>query len=148
MSEQQKQAVQVVNRYKWFSAGAGLIPIPYLDGAAVSALQLKMLAEISKIYSVPFQENLGKAAIASLASFVITHAAAFGALAKAVPGLSAVAAPATAAFAWGYSWAVGNLFIQHFESGGTLLDFDPQRFRGYFKSQFDIGQKTAPAVEG
>ena len=144
MNEQQERAVQVVNRYKWLAAGAGLIPIPYLDGAAVAALQLKMLAEISKIYGVPFQENLGKAAIASMAAFVITHAAAFGALAKAVPGLSAVAAPAAAAFAWGYTWAVGNLFIQHFESGGTLLDFDPQRFREYFKSQFDIGKSRRP----
>ena len=148
MIEQQQQALQVVNRYKWFSAGAGFIPVPYLDGVAVSALQLKMLAEISKIYGVPFQQNLGKAAIASLAGFVITHAAAFGALSKAVPALSAVAAPATAAFAWGYSWAIGNIFIQHFESGGTLLDFDPERFRKHFKSQFDMGQKMAPVVEG
>jgi uncharacterized protein (DUF697 family) len=105
-----------------------------------------MLADISKLYGVPYKENVGKAAIAALAGFVIPHAAAFGALSKAIPGLSVLAAPLSAAFAGAYSWAMGNLFIQHFESGGTLLNFNPEEFRGYFKSQFEMGQKEAPAL--
>ena len=148
MIEKQQQALQTVSRYMWFSAGAGLIPVLYLDGVAVSALQLKMLAEISKIYDVPFQENLGKAAIASLACFIIPHAAAFGALSKAIPGLSVLGAPLAAAFAGAYSWALGNVFIQHFESGGTFLNFNPEQVRKHFKSQFEGGSKMAPAVQG
>ena len=153
MIEKQQQARETIRRYMWLSAGAGLIPIQYLDGIAVSGLQLKMLAEVSKIYGVPFQENLGKAAVASLAAFIIPHAAAFGALAKAIPGLNVLGAPLAAAFAGAYSWALGGVFIQHFESGGTLLSFDPERVREYFKAQFAGAQKmvtpvAAPAVEG
>lgn len=151
MIEKQQQALQTVRRYMWFSAGAGLIPIHYLDWAAVSGLQLKMLAEISKIYAVPFQENIGKAAIGSLAGFIVPHAAAvgtIGAVVKAIPGLGAVAGgPLTAVFAGAYAWALGNMFIQHFESGGTFLNFNPEQVREYFKSQFEGGRKIAPTVE-
>ena len=147
MTEKQQQSQQIVKRYMWLSAGAGLIPVLYLDGAAVSGVQLKMIAEISKLYEVPFQENLGKAAIASLAGFIIPHAAAIGALSAAVPGLSVVGAPLAAAFAGAYSWAMGNMFIQHFESGGTFLDLKPERLREHFKSLFESGQKTVPPLE-
>lgn len=147
MLEKHQQAIDVVKRYAWFSAGAGLIPVLYLDGVAVAGVQLKMLAEVSKIYGVPFQENLGKAAVASLACFILPHSAAFGALSQAVPGLSVVGAPLAAAFAGVYSWATGNIFIQHFESGGTFLNFDAERFKEYFQSQFDTGRKLAPALD-
>lgn len=150
MTEKQKQAQQTIRRYMLFSAGAGLIPIHYLDLAAISGLQLKMLAEISKIYDVPFQENIGKAAIGSLAGFVVPHAAAvgtIGSLIKSFPGLGGVAgAPLTAVFAGAYAWALGNMFIQHFESGGTFLNFNPEQVREYFKAQFEGAKKITPTA--
>ena len=138
MIEKQEQARQTVKRYMWYSVGAGLIPIQYLDGVAVSGLQMKMLADLATIYDVPFQKDLGKAAIASLAAFIIPHAAAFGAIAKAVPGLAVIGAPLAAAFAGAYSFAVGSVFIQHFESGGTLLDFNPPDYREFVKHQKEL----------
>jgi uncharacterized protein (DUF697 family) len=152
MIEKQQQALSTVRTYMWLSGGAGLIPIHYLDWAAVSGLQLKMLAEISRIYEVPFQENVGKAVIGSMAGFIVPHAAAvgtIGTLLKSVPGLGGVAgAPLTALFAGAYAWALGNMFIQHFESGGTFLDFDPEKVKEYFKAQFAGARKTdAPVVD-
>ena len=151
MSEKQQQALQTVKRYMWLSAGAGLIPIHYLDWAAVSSLQLKMLADVSKIYGVPFQENAGKAIIGSLAGFMIPHAAAagtIGSIIKAVPGFGGVAAaPLTAVLAGAYAWAMGNVFIQHFESGGTFLNFHPEQVMAYFKSKFEGEGKIAPTAE-
>jgi len=150
MIEKRQQALKTVKTYMLLSGGAGLIPIHYLDWAAVSGLQLKMLAELSKIYGVPFQENLGKAAIGSVAGFIIPHAAAvgtIGSLLKAIPGLGSVAgAPLTAVFAGAYAWALGNMFILHFESGGTFLNFDPKQVKEYFKSQFEGAPKIAPPV--
>ena len=150
MSEKQNSAFETVRTYMWLSGGAGLIPIMYVDWIAVSGLQLKMLADISKIYGIPFQENLGKAAIGSLAGFIVPHAAAYGTLGsmlKSVPILGSLAgAPAMAAFSAAYAWALGNVFIQHFESGGTFLDFDPERVREHFKAKFASGPgSTQPA---
>ena len=41
---------------------------------------------------------------------------------------------AVPAFGAGLTWAVGRIFMQHFASGGTFLDFDPEKVRAFFKS--------------
>jgi uncharacterized protein (DUF697 family) len=150
VSEMQEKALKTVKNYMWLSGGAGLIPIAYLDWAAVSGLQLKMLGDLSKIYGVPFHENAGKAVIGSLAGFVVPHAAAFGTmgyLLKSVPLVGSLAgAPAMAVFSGAYAWALGNIFIQHFESGGTFLDFDPEKVKEHFRAQFGAGPGAAPVA--
>ena len=35
----------------------------------------------------------------------------------------------------GATFAIGKAFIQHFESGGTLLDFNPPDYREFVKAQ-------------
>jgi uncharacterized protein (DUF697 family) len=150
LSEKEQQTLKTVKNYMWWSMGAGLIPVPWADLAAVAAVQLKMLAEISKIYGVPFQENRGKAAIGSLVGFVLPHAMAFGAvgsLLKAIPVVGVLAgAPAMALFCGAYTWALGNVFIQHFESGGTFLTFDPEKVKEHFQARFEEGRKVAATM--
>jgi uncharacterized protein (DUF697 family) len=145
------QALKIVKNYMWFSMGAGLIPVPFVDLAAVSSIQLKMIAEISKVYDIPFSESRGKAIIGSLTGFILPHALAYGmvgSLIKAIPVVGALAgAPAMAVFCGAAAWALGNVFIQHFESGGTFLDFDPEKVREYFRSQFAEGHKLASKLE-
>lgn len=141
MTKEQVQSLDTVKRYMWWTGAASLIPIPWVDFAAVSGVELKMLADLSRIYGIPFDRSRGKAAIASLIGFVLPHALAYGAIGsaiKAVPLVGALAgAPAMAAFVAAYTWAVGNVFIQHFEAGGTFLDFDPEKVREHFRSTFD-----------
>jgi uncharacterized protein (DUF697 family) len=61
-------------------------------------------------------------------------------LAKLIPGVGWVAAAASGAlFAGAATFAVGRVFIQHFESGGTFLTFDPDKVRDYYASQFAQG---------
>ena len=151
MSERQEKALKTVKNYMWWSMGAGIIPVPFVDLAAVAGVQLKVLSEISKIYEVPFSESRGKAAIASLAGFALPHSMAFGAvgsLLKAIPVVGAFAgAPAMVLFCGGYTWALGKVFIQHFESGGTFLTFNPDEVKEYFKAQFEDGRKIAESLE-
>jgi hypothetical protein len=37
----------------------------------------------------------------------------------------------------GATYLVGKVFIQHFASGGTLLDFNPPDYREFIKAQAD-----------
>jgi uncharacterized protein (DUF697 family) len=151
VSEKQDKALKKVRNYMWWSMGAGLVPVPFLDLVAVSGVQLKMLAEISKIYEVPFQESRGKALIGSLLGFIVPQSLAcgvVGSVMKAIPGLGALAgAPAMALFAGSAAWALGKVFVQHFESGGTFLDFNPEKVKEYFKTQFQEGQTVATAMQ-
>jgi len=151
MTERQTSATKTVKQYMWISMGAGLIPVPFVDWAAVSGVQLKMLADLSKLYGLPFKASRGKAILGSLAGFVLPHAVAcgfLGSVIKAIPIVGALAgAPAMAIFCGAYAWAMGQVFIQHFESGGTFLNFDPEAVKEYFKAQFEEGRKQATAMQ-
>jgi uncharacterized protein (DUF697 family) len=129
-------ADQLVNRYVAWSAAAGVIPVPALDVVAIGGVQLQMLRKLTEIYEVPFSENIGKSVIAStIASLLpVPAAAGLASALKFIPvvgsAIGAVAMPATAA---GATYALGKVFILHFASGGTLLDFDAGRYRDYLK---------------
>jgi hypothetical protein len=41
--------------------------------------------------------------------------------------------------------AVGRVFLQHFEAGGTLLDFDPEKMKSYFEAEFNKARTGAAA---
>ena len=53
-------ADRVVLTSSLIAAGAGAIPLPVWDIVVITGLQLKMLADVSKLYEVPFTQNLGK----------------------------------------------------------------------------------------
>jgi uncharacterized protein (DUF697 family) len=144
-------ASKLVERFALWSGVAGLVPVPVVDILAVAGIQLQMLRRISQIYEVPFTENSGKAVLASLAGTMIPTTSGIGAasLLKTVPiaGMlaSAFVMPALSA---GATYAIGKVFIQHFASGGTLLDFNPPDYREFIKSQkelWDSRSKSAAA---
>ena len=38
----------------------------------------------------------------------------------------------------GATYAIGMAFIEHFASGGTLLDFNPRDYREFIKAQKEM----------
>jgi uncharacterized protein (DUF697 family) len=140
--ERDQLASQLVDRFSLWSGAAGLIPVPLIDMAAVGGVQLQMLRRLSEIYGVPFAENRGKSIIASLAGAIIpastatTTAMGVGSLAKGLPGVGTViGALSMPVFSAGVTYVIGKVFIQHFASGGTLLDFNPPDYREFIKAQ-------------
>jgi uncharacterized protein (DUF697 family) len=139
--ERDQLASQLVDRFSLWSGAAGLIPVPFVDMAAVGGVQLQMLRRLSEIYGIPFSDNRGKSIIASLAGAVIpastatTTAMGVGSLLKGLPGLgTAIGALTMPVFAAGVTYVIGKVFIQHFASGGTLLDFNPPDYREFIKA--------------
>jgi len=123
--------------------GATLIPIPLFDLVALTGVQLKMLHSLAKLYDVPFSKNLGKSLIASLLGGVMPTSAAMtlASLVKAVPGLGTATGMVSVSVLGGATtYAIGSVFMQHFESGGTLLDFDAKKMRDYFSSKLQEGK--------
>jgi uncharacterized protein (DUF697 family) len=131
-------ASKLVDRFALWSGVAGLIPVPVVDVLCVGGLQVQMLRRLSQIYDIEFSENRGKALIAALAGTMIPATSGMGAASamKAIPVVNILAAgfvmPVLSA---GASYAIGKAFIQHFESGGTLLDFNPPDYREFVKAQ-------------
>jgi uncharacterized protein (DUF697 family) len=135
-------ASKLVDRFSLWSGAAGLIPLPIVDIVAVGGVQLEMLRRLSDIYGVPFVENRGKSLIASLAGSVLpastatTTAMGVTSALKSIPGIgTAISAFTMPVFSAGATYVIGKVFIQHFASGGTLLDFNPPDYREFIKAQ-------------
>lgn len=133
----------IVKNHVIWSMGAGLIPVMAADVLAITALQLDMIRQISRVYDLDFKETRGKAIVTSLTTTTISRMGARS-LVKMIPGFgSIVGGAALSVFAGASTYALGQVFIQHFESGGTILDFDPEAIKGFYNEQFEKGKEVA-----
>jgi len=141
------QAGKVVRNYSLGNIAMGAIPFPLVDLAGITAIQLKMLHSLSKLYDIQFSQELAKSAVSSLlGSSLPLHFAgpASASIAKFIPFVGQGLAYATLpVFSGASTYAVGKVFIQHFESGGTFLTFNPEKVRTYFEEQIKEGQEIA-----
>lgn len=143
----EQKSVKVVKKYMLWSLGAGLIPVPLLDIATVTGVQMKMISEISKVYGVEFKENRAKNIISALFTSVSANTFAYGTVGsaiKSIPLVGTLVGSVTMPFFSGaFAYALGTVFINHFENGGTFLDFDPDKVKTHFGEMFRKGKKVA-----
>jgi len=141
------QANKLVRNHSVLSAAMGVVPLPPLTMALILANNLKMLHKLSSVYGVKFRKDAGKAAISSFlggcGTVSISGRLIWGlstAIPVAAPVISIVTIPA---FGAATTYAIGHLFIQHFESGGTFLTFDPEKVKDHYAELFAEGEKLA-----
>lgn len=137
------EAEELVSRHMLMALAVGLIPVPVVDIAALIAIQLRMLGRLAVLYDVEFSEQVGRSLIGSLlgagGSFLATKTTTRF-LFRFVPvGGWLAGAVSASVFAGASTYAVGKVFIQHFESGGTFVTFDPEMVRDYYAQQFERG---------
>lgn len=140
------RADAIIQRNVMWALGAGVVPLPIVDVVAVTGVQVKMLKELSDLYGAGFRSDIAKKIVYSLLSGLgsVSVGTAIGAsLSKLIPGLGTtlgvVSVPIIAGAA---THTVGKMFLMHFESGGTVLDFDPQAMRSYFKQEFERSKEA------
>jgi len=138
-----KHADTVIRNHVIWSMGAGLIPILIADIFAVSALQLDMIRQMCKVYDIDFKETQGKAIVTSLTSSTLARIGARS-LIKLIPGVGSMLGGITVSiFSGASTYALGEVFKLHFETGGTILDFDPDRLKKKYSEMFEKGKKVA-----
>ena len=141
-----KHANSIIKNHMIWAMGAGFIPVPIADFFAVSAINLDMIRQLSKVYEVDFKETEGKAVITALTGSSLAR---IGARAvKFIPGIGSMLGGVTLAVLSGAScYALGEVFKKHFETGGTFLDFDPARVKKYYDEKFEKGKQMAKEME-
>jgi uncharacterized protein (DUF697 family) len=149
LEERAEKAQAVIQRNTYWALGAGVLPLPLFDLAAITGVQLKMLRELSEVYDVAFNQGIVRKAVASL--LVGMGGLGIGgvvgmSLFKFVPvvgaSLGAVSVPVVSAM---LTRAVGRTYVLHLESGGTLLDFDAKKMRKHFHDEY---VRSREVVEG
>jgi uncharacterized protein (DUF697 family) len=149
--ERVEESRAIVRRNVMWAMGAGMVPMPIVDVFAISAVQLKMAKELGDHYKIAFRENRVKSIVSSLiggfTSFGLGSIALMS-LMKVVPvagqALGSIAVPVAGG---AVTHALGQVFIQHFETGGTFLDFDPLTMREYFRKEFESAKETVKSYQ-
>ena len=131
------------NHVLWSMGASYVIPLPFADIFAVSALQLDMIRQLCRVYDVNFAETQGKAIVSALTTSAMTSAG-VRSLLKVIPVVGTIVGGLTVAVFNGAStFALGQVFKRHFGSGGTILDFDTERLTKLYKEQFEKGKQVA-----
>ena len=145
LSERLAWTTNTIKNHALGAMGVGLIPLPAADFMALTAVQVNLLRILSKFYQVPFSEDAGKKVVSALIGGYAPVALAMPAisLCKVIPLVGqSVGVLAMPAIAGATTYALGKVFVQHFESGGTFLNFNPSAVREFYRQQFAEG-KTA-----
>ena len=124
--EKQEEVEKIIKSHVIWAMGGGLIPIPILDIAAVTAVQIDMMKQLAKYYHVDFSVSAGKAYLSAVIGPSLASIGA-GQLAKLIPGIGSLVGGATMSVLSGAStYAVGHVLTAHFENNGTFenIDFD------------------------
>jgi uncharacterized protein (DUF697 family) len=134
-------ADRVIQDHVFYAAAGGVLPIPVLDVAAVTAIQIDLVRALARIFEVPFDAATGKGVILSLTG---ASAARLGASAvKVLAGVGTVVGGATqAALAGASTYAVGHLFRNHFAEQGTLADLDPEESLPVYRALLERGKEA------
>lgn len=140
MTEAELGAMQIVQKYSLWAAGAGMVPIPAFDMAAIGAVQVKMLSSLAGHYGHTLGDEWGKATVSALLGALVPTGLAYGGaglLIRRLPLVGPVLGMVTVpAFAVAVTYAIGKVMIRHFESGGSLLDFNADSAKADVQSEF------------
>jgi uncharacterized protein (DUF697 family) len=146
MDNKRELAQEIVKSHVVYSLGAGLVPIPFLDIAAVSVVQLDMLKQLAKVYGEDFKESAGKGWISAITGSTMARMGA--SLVKAIPGIGSVLGGITMSVLSGAStYAIGQVFIWHFSTGGNFMDFNFDKAREIYEREFEEGKKVAREMD-
>ncbi|RKZ35490.1 MAG: GTPase [Gammaproteobacteria bacterium] len=141
----QQQAEPIIIKSVWAARAVGLLPLPWVDFFGLLTIQTNMVSELSKIYQVDFSVKKIRTLILLILgsanpSWIVT--ALLSNLSKLMPGVGLVGTIITQPVITGAAtYAIGKIFINHFELGGTLLDFDAKSTRQYFMQEFAKGKE-------
>jgi uncharacterized protein (DUF697 family) len=129
-------ARRIIKRKAFWSAGIGLVPVPIIDFVGVTAVQISMLRELCDLYGIPYHEDRAREWTGALLGSLTPT------LVKTIPGVGTIAGMLTSPAYYGAAtYALGRVFVQHFETGGTLLSFDADRMRGHFQAYYREGRE-------
>lgn len=133
---------KIINNHVLYSMGLGIIPIPLVDIAGVTATQLDMLSQIGSVHGKNFSDISGKSFIASTAGATVARLAA--SFLKAIPGIGSIIGGVSMSIMSGAStYAIGQVAHRFFRDGLELEDIDAELAQSIYEEEFEKGKKVA-----
>ncbi|NJO02121.1 MAG: DUF697 domain-containing protein [Bacteroidia bacterium] len=146
MSTKTEQANEIIQYHVMWAMGAGAMPIPIADIAAVTVVQMDMLKQLSRVYGVDYKESSGKNFISALVGSTLARLGA--SFVKSLPGVGSVLGSVSMVILSGAStYSIARVFVNHFESGGTFFDFDLSKAKKAYEEEFQKGKEYAKDLQ-
>lgn len=123
-AQRRARARSIVERHKTFAAVGGLIPLPIVNVAGVTAVILRMVKQLSDLYGVPFERDRTRSFIVGLVGGAVPTGlgtATASTLALVLPGHALVGLGVSAVTAGALTRGIGLVFVDHFESTSMPL---------------------------
>jgi uncharacterized protein (DUF697 family) len=147
MSDKKAMADKIVRGHVIWSLGAGLIPVPLFDLAAVTAIQIDMLKQLASLYEADFSQSKGKTFVSALTGS--TFAKIGSSLFKAIPGVGTILGGLSmSALSGASTYAVGHVVISHLETSGDFLNVDLDLAKEAYKDAFEQGKEFVEGLKG
>lgn len=145
-----RQADVRIKNHVLVATTLGLVPLPLFDLALLVGNQVAMVHGLSGLYGVPFDKHRTRAIVTSLlaGSAPVLTVVALSSGAKLMPGIGSLLGSGSVAVGGGaLTYAVGQVFAQHFEGGGNLFDVDLKAMRRLFARKVEEGEAAAAEAQ-
>jgi len=118
-------ARKIVERHRTYAAVGGLFPLPVVNIAGVTAINMRMVKQLSDLYGVPFERDRTRSMIIGLMGGAVPTglgAATASTLVFVVPGSTLFGLAVSAISAGALTRGIGLVFLEHFENESMSLD--------------------------
>lgn len=139
-----KSADRTITTHVIWAMGAGLIPLPLVDLAAVTAVQVDMLHQLSRDYGVEVGRDKLRNFVSAVAGSTLARLGA--SLVKTIPGIGSLFGGLSMSVLSGAStYAVGEVARQQLANGGPagFAGFDVDAARRNYEQEFERGKEFA-----
>src|SRR5262249_24350468 len=112
------QAESIVERHATYAAAGGLLAVPLAHVASVTALILRRVRMLSRLYGVPFERDRARAIVVGLAGGAVPTglaAVASSSVQYLIPASALVGLAVSSVTAVACTRSIGRVFVAHFE---------------------------------
>ena len=120
-------ARKIVERHRTYAAVGGLFPMPVVNIAGVTAINMRMVKQLSDLYGVPFERDRTRSMIIGLMGGAVPTglgAATASTLVFVIPGSALFGLAVSAITAGALTRGIGLVFLEHFENAATSRHTD------------------------
>ncbi|WP_026998724.1 DUF697 domain-containing protein [Eisenibacter elegans] len=139
MANLSAKADAIIDNHILWSMAAGALPVPLLDMAAITAIQLNMLRELSALYGREYSETFGRNIIGSLTGATLAKVGA--SLLKTIPGIGSLLGGMPMVVLSGAStYAMGQVFKKQLQVEDIQNTFSMDTAKKVYNEAFETGK--------
>lgn len=140
-ANREDRVAKIISSSVGWSAAAAVVPVPYVDLLAIGAVQVEMIRRLATAYGIDADSETLKSIVSALLGTLAPAAIStslLGSSLKVIPfSGTLIGSAGLAAFAAAATYAIGKIFVRHFEHGGSLADFSVDAVKEDLKKEFN-----------